>query len=103
MDILQNISCHRDKDDIDHVFHTYVALILLLALVCMVSNGLVMWVIPKEPKLWVPLNYFILSLAVSDFTHGVVFSIYTIGHIEKDVILNVLGKFLIYMMYNYYT
>ena len=58
------------------------------------GNVLVVYVIRKHPHMKEePSNYFMLSLACSDFTLGIIYSIYNVSHMKLTSIKNTLGKY----------
>lgn len=78
----------------DIIFFTYYyGLLLVLSAVNISGNGIILYGMVKHRHLRVPGNYFIFSLAVSDFSLGIIYPIYNVSHVEIDSIKNTLGEY----------
>ena len=83
----------EDAHQFSITFHVYYYVPLgILAILCIGGNGIIIRVILKYPKLQTPTNYFLLSLACSDFMHGVVYPIYQVSHIDIPQVYDFFSK-----------
>lgn len=75
------------------VFLTYYyGLLGLLTVVNLAGNTVVMLCILRHQELRIPGNYFIMSLACSDFCLGLVYPVYNVSHIELPQVSVILGE-----------
>lgn len=70
----------------------YYGLLGLLTVVNLAGNAGVMTCLLRHRHLRVPGNYFIFSLACSDFCLGLIYPVYNVSHIELPQVNGVLGK-----------
>ncbi len=73
----------------------YFTSISAVALVFIVGNLIVIIVMLRTERLRTPTNYFMISLAVSDLTQGVVYPLYNFGYIPGFVLAKVFGEYAI--------
>ena len=66
-----------------------------LSVLCIIGNGIIIHVLPRHASLRTPANYFLLSLAVADLFHGILYPIHQVGHMEIPAVSNAFGKFVI--------
>ena len=69
-----------------------ITIILVMAVVCIVGNSMVIFVMTRDRKLSSPMNKFIVSLAGSDLLHGCSYALYNVSHVNVESIHETLGE-----------
>ena len=86
-----NISYTITSDDL-FFFIYYFTFMAIISLVGLLGNGIVIHCVIFQRNLREPVNYFLFSLACSDFLLCVVYPVYNISHMEDCAIIDTLGK-----------
>lgn len=88
--------CRRSSaDDSIGVYTFHLIGILGMATLSIVGNSIVIFIMVKECKLASALNCFIVSLAASDLSQGVLYAIYNISHLNVPSVRYALGKYVL--------
>ena len=94
-----NFSSDSNEDfTSDHVpldiafFVYYYGGLIVLSTIGIVGNSMVIVGITRHKSLRTPNNYFIFSLALSDFLLGIIYPIYDVTHLDEDYANELLGN-----------
>ena len=94
-DVCDQLNNETEVESDDIVFAAYYLTVMsIICVICFIGNGLIIHAILCYKYLRQVTNWFVLSLAVSDFIQGLTIPFYTMGHPSKMQILPGLGKFL---------
>ena len=81
------------SEDIVFIVYYY-GILIALSLVNIVGNSIVITGLIRHPRILVPGNYFIISLAISDICLGLSYPLYNVSHVNfVDVMDSSVGMF----------
>lgn len=89
----------EEEDTAFYVF--YYGLFFLITCVNLIGNFLVIVTVLRHENLRQPCNYFLVSMAVSDWIFGLFYPVYNIGHMKVAAVEETLGEYKVMFLYTY--
>ena len=92
-----NFTYRITNDDLFFLIY-YFSFMFIISVIGLVGNGIVIHCVIFRRNLRIPVNYYLFSLACSDFLLCVIYPIYNVSHLEDCAIIDTLGRY-IYCIY----